>query len=53
MAIAGDATTFGELSDILSGIILNTFKKRSVKRVDIVFDRYDKGFHQVCCKSSL
>ena len=41
MVKAGNATTFGELSDILFGIILNTFKKPSVKRVDVAFDRYD------------
>ena len=49
---AGNATTFAELSDILFGIILNTFKKPSVKRVDAVFDRYDiedsmKSFERV------
>ena len=38
---AGNATTFGELSDILFGIILNTFKKSSLKRVDAVLGRYD------------
>ena len=41
MVKAGNATTFGEISEILFGIILNTFKKPSVKRVDVVFDRYD------------
>ena len=52
MVKAGNATTFGELSDILFGIILNTFRKPSVKRVDVVFDRYDiedsiKSFERV------
>ena len=41
MVKAGNATTFGKLSDILFGIILNTFRKPSAKRVDVVFDRYD------------
>ena len=52
MVKAGNSTTFGELSDILFGIILNTFKKPSVKCVDVVFDRYDiedsiKSFERV------
>ena len=52
MVKAGNATTFGELSDILFGIVLNTFRKPSVKRVDVVFDRYDiedsiKSFERV------
>ena len=53
MVKAGNVTTFGELSDILFGILLNTFKKPSVKRVDVVFDRYDiegsiESFERVC-----
>ena len=53
MVKAGNTATFGELSDILFGIILNTFKKPSIKRVDVVFDRYDiedsiKSFEGVC-----
>ena len=52
MVKAGNATAFGELSDILFGIILNTFQKPSVERVDVVFDRYDiedsvKSFERV------
>ena len=52
MVKAGNATTLEELSDILFSITLNTFQKPSVKRVDVVFDRYDiedsiKSFERV------
>ena len=40
MVKARNAAIFREFPDVLFGMVLNTFKKPSVKCIDVVFDRY-------------